>query len=298
MKIVITGTSGQIGRHLTSLLNYAGHDVVLIGRDATKLAAERTRGATVLAGNMLDAGFMRTALVAADAFFFLPPPNFGSTDMVEEYRQLATVARDAVRAAGVARVVHLSTLGAQVNSPETGLAYGQHLAETIIREAAPHVLSLRNGFFLENYLMAAGSIGQTGEIYFPVGGGTRYAFVATSDIAAIVRDLLESPTWSGRSVMEFQGPRDYSFDEVAAEIGAGLGRKVRHVAVPPAAAIGAMTGMGISPAYARDLVQLFTAIQSGVLKAEFPRNDPRVRSAGQTPREFAGRVLRPLVEKA
>lgn len=298
MKIVITGTTGQIGRHLTSFLNYSDHEVVLISRDANKLSADRARGATVREGNMLDGAFMLSSLADADVFFFLPPPNFSSENMVEEYRQLATVARDAARASGVPRVVHLSTLGAQVNSPETGLAYGQHLAEVIIRDAAPHVLSLRNGFFLENYQMAVGSIAQSGDIFFPVTGATKYAFVATDDIAAIVRDLLEFPTWTGRSVIEFQGPRDYSFDEVAAQIGAGVGREVRHVAVPSEAAVGAMIGMGIGPAYARDLVQLFAAIQSGVLKAEYSRNDPRVKSTGRTPREFAERVLRPMTGKA
>ena len=297
MKIIITGTSGQIGRQLTSLLDFKQNDVVLITRNAAKLKAEAARGATLLEGDMLDSAFMGRALTGADTLFFLPPPNFSSGDMIAEYRQLATVARDAAKANSVNRIVQISTLGAHLDREETGLIRGQHYVETIIREAAPHVIHLRNGFFLENYLMSAGSIAQAGQIYLPVSAGARYAFVATRDIAAIARDLLESPTWSGRSVIEFQGPRDHTFGEVATALGEGLGRPVTHVAVPPAAAVEAMTGMGLSPAYARDLVLLVTSIESGLLRAEFPRTDPRVRSSGMTPAEFARSVLRPLVSK-
>ncbi len=298
MIIIITGTSGQIGRQLTSLLDFKQNEIVLITRNAAKLKAEAARGATVLEGDMLDAAFMGHALAGADTLFFLPPPNFTSPDMIAEYRQLATVAREAAKANSVSRIVHVSTLGAHLNREEMGLIRGQHFAETIIREAAPHVIHLRNGFFFENYLMSAGSIAQAGQVYFPVSTETRYAFVATRDIAAIARDLLEAPTWSGRSVIEFQGTRDYTFGEVATALGEGLDRPVAHVAVPPAAAVEAMTGMGLSPAYARDLVRLLTSIESGLLRAEFPRTDPRVRSGGMTPAEFARSVLRPLVGKA
>jgi uncharacterized protein YbjT (DUF2867 family) len=298
MKIIITGTTGQVGRHLTSLLDFKQHEIVLLTRQAAKLKAEAARGATVLEGDMLDAAFMSRALAGAETLFFLPPPNFTSPDMIAEYRRLATVSGEAAKANRVSRIVHISTLGAHLNREETGLIQGQHFAEAIIREAAPHVIHLRNGFFLENYLMSAGSIAQAGQIFLPVSAEARYAFVATRDIAAIARDLLEAPTWSGRSVIEFQGPRDYSFGEVAAGLGEGLDRMVNHVAVPPGAAIEAMTGMGLSLAYARDLVRLLTSIESGLLRAEFPRTDPRVRSSGMTPAEFARGVLRPQLGKA
>lgn len=297
MKIIITGTSGQIGRQLTSLLDFKQNEVVLLTRHAAKLKAEAARGARVLEGDMLDAAFMGRALAGADTLFFLPPPNFASPDMIAEYRQLASVARDAAKANRVSRIVHISTLGAHLDREETGLIRGQHHVETILREAAPQVMHLRNGFFLENYLMSAGSIAQAGQIYLPVSAESRYAFVATRDIAAIARDLLESPTWTGHSVIEFQGTRDLTFAEVASALAEGLGRPVAHVAVPPAAAVEAMTGMGLSPAYARDLVRLLTSIESGLLRAEFPRTDPRVRSGGMTPAEFARNVLRPLVSK-
>jgi hypothetical protein len=46
-------------------------------------------------------------------------------------------------------------------------------------------------------------------------------------------------------VFEFQGQSDYSFAEVATEIGKGIERAVEHVAASFEAAIEAMTGMGL-----------------------------------------------------
>lgn len=287
MKTVITGTTGQIGHHLTNLLDFNKNEIALITRDASKLKNEVANQATVLEGNMLDADFMKAALAGADAYFFLPPPNFASDDMIEEYRNLATVSRDAAIANSVPRIVHLSTLGGHLDREETGLIQGQHYAEEIIRKAAPNVVHLRNGFFLENYLPSAESIMRVGQIYLPVSGESRYPFVATQDIAAIARDLLEAPTWEGRSVVEFQGQADYSFAEVAAEIGKGIGREVEHVAVPAEEAIEAMKSMGLSKAYATDLVKIFTSIDSGILKAEFPRNHAHVKTGGISISQFA-----------
>jgi len=298
MKIVITGSTGQIGSSLIKNLDFSKNEIVLISRNRSKLEDAAKRGANVLEGDMLDGKFTRRALSGADTYFFLPPPNFQSNDMVEEYRQLATVSRDAAREAGVERILHLSTLGGHLDREETGLIRGQHLAEPLIRDGAPNVLHLRNGFFLENYVGAAATITDQGTIYFPVSPDSSYSFVSSIDIAKIVKELLETPTWTGNRVIEFQGPNDYTFGEVAAQFAAGLGREVNHVAVPPEAAIEAMVGMGMSEAYATGLTKIFTSIEAGILKPEFDRGDSRVRQTGMNPQEFAQQVLKPIVDAA
>ena len=298
MKIVISGSTGQIGSKLTEMLDYSKNEIVLLGRDRSKLKDPAARGAIVKEGNLLDGEFLHEALSDADIYFFLPPPNFRSDDMVEEYRRLATVSRDAAREAAVERIIHLSTLGAHLDREETGLIRGQHLAEQIIRDGAPHVLHLRNGFFLENYLGAVQSIAEQGAIYFPVSPETRYAFVATQDVAKIIYDLLDSPGWSGHRVIEFQGPNSYSFAEIASQFAKSLDREINHVAVPPEAAEEAMVGLGMSQAYARDLVRPFTSIESGILVPEFERSDSRVRRNGLTPAAFARVALLPDLENA
>ena len=294
MNIVISGATGQIGRHLLQQLDFTQHDYTLITRRADALADAAARGARIAQGDLNDRAFLEDTLTGADAFFFLPPPNFASEDMIAEYEALAVTARDAVRAAGVDRVVHLSTIGGHIDDRQTGLIFGQHRAEEVIAEAADSVLHLRNGFFLENYFASAATLAQGGAIYLPVSGGARYQFVATVDIAGLVKELIEDEAWSGHQVIEYHG-HTRSFDEVATQLGAGLGFEVQHVSVPPEAAIEALVGMGLSEAYASDLTALLQAIDSGLLKAEHQPPSDRVREGGLTPREFAEQFLQPVL---
>lgn len=132
-------------------------------------------------------------------------------------------------------------------------------------------------------------------IYLPVSGDARYAFASASDIANVVGELIQAPAWKGRSIIELQGPRDYSFAEVAAAFSEGLGREIQHIAVPAEAAVAAMTELGLSEAYAKGLVRLMASIETGILKPEFSRGLPNVRETGVTPAEFARQVLKPAV---
>ena len=157
------------------------------------------------------------------------------------------------------------------------------------------MLHLRCAFFLENYFGSLQSIKDQGAIYLPVRGASTYEFVTTADIAKNVTALLHSQEWSGHTVVELHGAETLSFDQVAEQLGQGLGRPVKHVAVPKEAAIEALSGMGMSASYARDLAQLIVAIDTGLLKPEFSRGDANVRVGGTTPAEFAKTVLAPAI---
>ncbi len=291
MKIVISGSTGNIGKQLVSMLDFKEHDYFLITRDKNKLSSLEDSGATLAEGSLFDKEFLTQILSDADAYFFLPPPNFQSQNMIEEYRQLAEVSKNAARAARVRRILHLSTLGGHLNRKETGLIQGQSLAENIIKDGAKNVLHLRCGFFLENYFGSLQTIKDQGAIYLPVRGSSTYEFVTTADIAKNAYDLLHSTSWSGHEVIELHGTETLSFDEVAKQIGQGLQREVQHVAVPKEAAVDALASMGMSPSYANDLADLLVSIDTGLLKPEFRRGDANVRISKTTPKEFAENLL-------
>jgi uncharacterized protein YbjT (DUF2867 family) len=240
---------------------------------------------------MFDEAFLSQTLEGADVYFFLPPPNFQSANMVDEYRELAEVSKNAARKAGVKHIVHLSTLGGHLNRKETGLIQGQSLAEIIIKDGSESVLHLRCGFFLENYFGSLQSIKEQGAIYLPVKGSTTYEFVSTSDIARNAYELIHSTHWGGHEIVELHGAETLSFDEVAQQIGQGLGLPVQHVAVPQAAAAEALAGMGMSQNYANGLATLIVSIDFGLLKPEFKRGDANVRVSQTTPLAFAKNVL-------
>ena len=240
---------------------------------------------------LFDEAFLTQTLTGADVYFFLPPPNFQSENMVEEYRELAEVSKKAALAAGVKRILHLSTLGGHLNRKETGLIQGQSLAENVIKDGAENVLHLRCGFFLENYFGSLQTIKDQGAIYLPVRGSSTYEFVTNADIAKNINDLLHSTTWNGHGVIELHGSETLSFDEVAKQIGEGLEREVQHVTVPKEAAAEALASMGMSQSYASGLAELIVSIDTGLLKPEFKRGDANVRFSNTTPKDFSKNIL-------
>lgn len=215
--------------------------------------------------------------------------------MIQEYQDIAKISKRAAQVNNVQRIVHLSTIGAHLDREETGLIRGQHFAETILGDAAPNVLHLRCGFFLENYLGSLETIKGHGAIYLPLAGSSRYEFVSTSDIAENVVDVLTSTAWNGHQVVELHGSQTKSFDEVAADFSEALGLKISHVQVPPEAAVDAMVGMGMSTSYAQDLTKLITSIEAGILKSNLKRGDSNVRSCKIDPKTFAKNVIKPLL---
>ena len=291
MKIVISGSTGNIGQQLISMLDLKAHEYVLITRDQSKLANLRGSGAKLAEGSLFDEAFLTQTLARADVYFFLPPPNFQSENMIEEYRELAEISKKAAKAAKVKRIVHLSTLGGHLDSKEIGLIRGQSLAEDVIREGAENVLHLRCGFFLENLFGSLQTIKDQGALYFPVSGSATYEFVTTADIAKNVNDLLHSITWSGHEVIELHGSETISFDELARQIGEGLDREVQHVAVLREAAVEAFTSMGMSQSYANGLADLIDSIGTGLLRPEYKRGDANVRVSSTSPREFSKNLL-------
>ena len=55
--------------------------------------------------------------------------------------------------------------------------------------------------------------------------------VATSDVGRVVAEALQE-TWSGRRVVELEGPRRYSPNDLAEAFSLALGRRISALAVP------------------------------------------------------------------
>lgn len=92
--------------------------------------------------------------------------------------------------------------------------------------------------------------------------------VATRDVAAAAADALLDRSWSGHVVRPLRGPRDLSYAEATALLGARIGRPdLQYVRLPDADLIGALQGAGFSAATAELHVQLGRAMSEGVIAA-------------------------------
>jgi uncharacterized protein YbjT (DUF2867 family) len=294
MKIAVTTPTGHVGRFVAEWLLDAGANVTLLARDAEKLGRLVTRGAGVAEGDLEDKDYVIQATRGMDALFWVTPPDITSSDFRAFQNRVGLAGAEAIRVNRIGRVVNLSSAGAHLASGG-GPINGLYDVEQLLNGVATNITHLRPGHFFENYLMSLDSIKHDGRIFMPVSGSRRIPMIATRDIARIATDRLVDTTWSGHWVRCLYGPADLSFDEAAAAIAQGLGRKVVHVKVDEDAARKGMIASGMSENFADLLLEMYRGCESGALRPEKERSPENYTPTRLT--DFAREVIRPLIEE-
>ena len=112
MKVFVTGGSGFVGRNLVAMLVARGDTVVALARSPQAAATVRALGAEVAGGDLDDGPTMRAGMAGAAVVIHCAAKVEDWGDPAEFHRiNVAGTQRvmDAARAAGVPRVVHVST---------------------------------------------------------------------------------------------------------------------------------------------------------------------------------------------
>ena len=115
MLIAVTGATGFVGRHITTVLARRGHTVRALVRDPHRASTLESLGVELIPGDLGDAGALTTLMRGANAVVHLVgiivemgPATF-HTVHVEGTRRVV----EAARRAGVERFVHMSAVGAR-----------------------------------------------------------------------------------------------------------------------------------------------------------------------------------------
>ena len=282
----ITGVTGHVGGATARDLLAAGAPVRVVVRAPEKGRAWSERGAEVAVADFTD----RTALAAAfagcrGAFVMLPTvPTAGDA----ENRAMADVIAAAVADSGVAHVVMLSSLGADLAEGTGPIRWLYHL-EQALRRTGTVLTAIRAPHFQEKVETVLGAA--TGAGVYPVLGDSDTVateMVATRDIGAVAAETLLSPP-AGSDVIDLEAPA-YTEREVAEVLGAALGRPLQVALVPRPGWLDALTDAGTPPQLAAELVDLYDAEHRGLLQ---PRGDRRRRCTtelGDTLRQLVGTV--------
>ncbi|MEC3956268.1 NAD(P)H-binding protein [Nocardia sp. CDC153] len=181
------GRDGSTGRHLTAQLLGRGIPVrALVHRDDERAHLLRALGAQVVAGDLRDLAFVRTAMDGVRGAYFTYPVIDGLLDAAGAF---AVAAREAE----VPRVVAVSQLaaGPQALTPRMR----QHwVAEQILDWADIGAIHLRAAVFHENLARIADTGGGEG-LSLPMGPETtELPLVAASDVARVAAGLLCDPS--------------------------------------------------------------------------------------------------------
>jgi uncharacterized protein YbjT (DUF2867 family) len=225
----VTGITGQVGGVTGRALLDAGLSVRAVVRDAAKGAAWKKCGCEVALADMNDAPALTAAFRGASGVFVLIPSNFDPEPGFPEVRAIIAALVTAISAAKPPKVVFLSTIGAQAT--QTNLLNQLGLVEQALGALAMPVSFLRAAWFMENSawdVEPARDRGVISSFLQPL--DKPVPMVATADVGRVAAELLRE-TWTGRRIIELEGPARVTPNQIAATFAEMFGA-VRAEAVP------------------------------------------------------------------
>jgi uncharacterized protein YbjT (DUF2867 family) len=240
--------------------------VRVIVREEGKGAEWQKKGAEVAVASLDESGGLTRALSGASGAYLLIPPQYTAEDLIAALRRTVEEVARSVRSSGIRRVVLLSSIGAQ-HAKGTGPIQTLHDAERAIGDAAKSLTSVRAAYFLENWAGVLRDVQEKGVLPSFLTPGRAIPMVGTRDIGRVAAEMLLDSA-EGRRVVELSGPKEWSPEDVAAELSKLLRREVRVQAAPLEAVVPAMTAAGMSASVAKTFQEMFGAVNSGLVAFE------------------------------
>ena len=212
--VAVTGSTGAVGGQVARLLSAAGVPLRLPARSPER-APDLPGAVVVPMTGYADRASVVEALRGTHTLLMVSGAE--SADRLGEHRRFI----DAAVEAGVRHVVYTSFAGAAEDCTFT-LGRDHWATEEHLRASGAGWTFLRDNFYLDFLALLPG---EDGVIRGPAGSG-RVAAVARADVAAVAAVVLADPSAHVGATYDLTGPEALSFPEIAATVGAHLGREV------------------------------------------------------------------------
>ncbi len=241
--VLVTGASGFVGSYVVPALLEDGHRVVALVRGDAAAATvlgrlddgQRSRLETRI-GDVIAPPTLDAAMAGVDAVVHLaaiPRDRDGGASLRLINTEGTRNVIEAMRVAGVARLVHLGALGV-VDDPRLHYASSKAKAETLVRESGLAWTILkpslqwgeRDGFF--NIVAGLVRI-SPGLMPVPGRGDSRFQPIAAADVARVVPLALARDGTIGQE-FELGGPRYWTYRDITREVLTAM--NARRVIVP------------------------------------------------------------------
>ena len=221
--ILVTGATGNVGRHVVSQLLHTGVAVRALARDPA--SAGLPDGVDVVHGDLSAPGTLDACLKGVDAVFLLWPALAAD---------LAPAALNVIRK-HARRIVFLSSLGIRDDleqQPDPINAFHAHI-ERLIEQSGLEWTFLRPGGFATNTLWWAPQIRADGVVRWAYGACAR-ASIHERDIAAVAVRVLTGDGHGGAKYL-LTGPQTLTQVEQVQIIGEVISRPLRFEEISPEA---------------------------------------------------------------
>ncbi|MGK3956493.1 SDR family oxidoreductase [Arthrobacter sp. R4] len=258
MSIVITGATGQLGRHVIEALlqrNVPAAEIVATGRSIEKLADFQDHGVQVKPMDYSDPSSVAQALKGASKVLLISGSEVGKR--VDQHRTVI----EASKAEGVGLVAYTSIANADTTGMK--LAAEHQATEAILKDSGVPFAILRNSWYLENYTdQLPGTLAQ-GALAGSAGEG-KVSAASRADYAEAAAAVLVADDQAGK-VYELGGDHAFTLSELAQEISAAANKPVAYQDLPVEDYAGLLVGFGIPEQFADVLADSDLGIARGDL---------------------------------
>ncbi len=289
MKIIVTGSLGNISQPLTEILVAQGHTVTVVSSDPRKQAAIENLGAIPAIGSISDANFLTNTFKGADAVYAMIPLSFTEPDLGVYLHQMAQNYVQALQEASAKRIVLMSGWAADLIKGENveHLFDGLDASVTIMRPGSFYTnfyqsMDLIKGKgFIGKFLTLRYSglwellTGKTGLLMGNCGGDDRIVFVSPLDIAdAVAEELLLLPK---EKTIRYVGSEEMTCNEAAKIIGSAVGKPwLKWVLLSDKEMLQGLKMAKLPEKLAETLVEMQGAMHSGKTLENFHHNQPKM----------------------
>jgi uncharacterized protein YbjT (DUF2867 family) len=274
--ILVTGTTGKIGTHLTNELLDDNAPFRVFVRNPDKASRLKAKGIDTAVGTFEDEAALNNAMRGIEKLVMLTPAD----------RHLVMHQENIIKAAlrnDVKHIVKISAIGTDLNASVALLRWHAEI-EHLIKKLGINYTFLRPNLFIQNFLNQAPSIQHKNEFYTPVAHG-RIAMIDVQDVALAVAKVLLSEGHTNRTYT-LTGPQALSYEEIASLLSRLLMRPIFFTPISFDNAFRAMVSMGMPQWMASDLVGMSRMAENGNMEEVTPDLEQLTGSKGTTFEQF------------
>lgn len=279
MKIVVTGSLGNISKPLTEELVQKGHSVTVISSKSERQADIEAIGANAAIGSMEDVDFLTSTFKSADIVYCMATNDMSvffdhSFDIYAYYNQIGKNYQKAIAQSGVKRVIYLSTIGGHTDKGNGILRF--HFDVEGILNQLPNDVSIkfmRPVGFYTNILREMQTIKAQSVIIQNYGGDDKEPWVSPFDIASAIAEEMEKP-FDGRTI-RYVASEEISPNEIAKILGKAIGdNNLKWQVMSDKELYNAWLAIGFNPQIAQGYIEMKAAQGTKVLYEDYYKNRP------------------------
>lgn len=280
MKIVLTGSISNVGEPLVKKLLLNGHDVIVISSNPQRKAAIEALGAKAAIGNMFDLEFLKRTFLHADIVYLMETLDAAGSFFDKEVDFIGSIQKigehyfEAIQAAKIKKIVHLSSIGAHLKKGN-GILKFHYIVENILNKlpADVAVKFMRPVGFYTNMYSFINTIKKTGTIISNYGGDQKEPWVSPLDIANVIAEEIDRP-FDGRTI-RYIASDEISPNEISLAIGKAINKKeLKWIVLTNEQLLSNWLEIGFNEQIAHGFIEMQDSQGTGLLYEDYYKNPP------------------------